>query len=151
GAHLFRYPVEAAVTCDDTVTEDHSGPLTVTAGTTCIEGAAVEGPVTVAEGAGLQLTGAFVRGPVTAAGAEVISIQDSEIRGPVSLTGTTGSVEISGSTVSGPLTIDDTADGVTPILTASRVEGPLSCTGNAVAPDDDGVPNTVRGPATGDC
>ncbi|GAA4525397.1 hypothetical protein GCM10023160_18370 [Brachybacterium paraconglomeratum] len=151
GAHLFRYPVEAAVTCDDTVTEDHSGPLTVTAGTTCIEDAAVEGPVTVAEGAGLQLTGAFVRGPVTAAGAEVISIQDSEIRGPVSLTGTTGSVEISGSTVSGPLTIDDTADGVTPILTASRVEGPLSCTGNAVAPDDDGVPNTVRGPATGDC
>ncbi|MGO1226795.1 MAG: hypothetical protein ACTMII_04265 [Brachybacterium sp.] len=151
GAHLFRYNVEAAVTCDETLTEDHSGSLTVTEGTTCIEGATVRGAVSVAEGAGLQLTDAAVRGPITSTGAEVISIQASEIRGPVSISGTTGLLEIRGSTISGPLTIDGTTEGVTPILTDSRVEGPLSCTGNAVALDDDGAPNTVRGPATGDC
>lgn len=151
GAHLFRYNVEAEVVCDTTLTEDHDGSLTITEGVTCVDGATVRGPVTVAEGAGLQLTDATVRGPLSTTGAATVSIQASEIRGPVTLHGTTDLLEIRDATLSGPVTMTDTAETVNPVISGSRINGPLACSGNATPPIDDGAANTVRGAATGDC
>jgi hypothetical protein len=50
------------------------------------------------------------------------------VDGPVSLTGNAGTV-----------------------VTATTVGGPLACTGNTPAPSNNGLPDTVGGPAAGQC
>lgn len=152
GAHLFRYNVQPAVAqCDTTITEDHTGPLTITERITCVEGASVRGPIQVTDGAGLRLVNAEIRGPITATGAAEVTILDSDIRGPVTITGTTASVEIRSSTIAGPVRVTGSGEGVTPVIAGNQITGPLACSGNASAPENDGAANTVRGPVSGQC
>jgi len=142
---------QLARTCTSTVSGPHAGSLEVT-GTTCLDGATVEGPVTVHEGGSLLALGSSISGPVTARSAGAVHLFESTVTGPVTVTGTTGSVAVVDSTIIGPATLRNNATGdVEPIVAASTVDGPLSCTGNSPAPIDLGAPNSVTGPATGQC
>lgn len=122
-AHLL------GVTCTNTVSGVRSGPLIVTEGVTCVDGATIEGTITVHEGAGLAVMNSTVRGRVSTAGAAMVVLVESVLHGSVSVTGSTGRVLIAGNSVSGN----------------------LSCAGNDPAPDAGSRPNAVHGATSGQC
>ncbi|MEV0881445.1 S8 family serine peptidase [Micromonospora echinofusca] len=153
---LVTLPVTLEVTdqtCTQVVSGERRGPLLVGAGVACLApGAAVSGPVSVGRGAGLIALDADVVGPVTATGASVVELTRSRIDGPLSVTGVTGRVLIAGTRVTGPVGVVDSRTGDTPVvLSGNRIDGPLRCVGNQPPPVDGGVPNTVGGPASGQC
>jgi O-glycosyl hydrolase len=139
--------------CGAAVAGTHTGPLTVRSGTTCLAGGAeVTGPVTVRSGASLVAAGATVDGPVVTGGAATVRLVGTAITGPVRVSGATDQVLISGTHVTGPLTITDSGTGFAPIVVSGNtVEGPLACSGNSPAPVNEGVPNTVTGATRGQC
>jgi hypothetical protein len=165
--------------CTETVTGTVSGPLQIGAGVTCINGGTVAGPVSVSAGAVVRLTGATIYGPLTAEGAAQVKACDSTIAGPVSvsgsggsvligsasgspacggnvilgpvtLTGNSGSVELGANTISGQVTLSGNG-GPAAVVAANTIGGPLSCEANSAEPTDNGNPNTVQGPALGQC
>ncbi len=142
---------QLARTCTSTVTGRHNGPLAVS-GVTCLDGATVSGPVTVAAGASLLSLDSTIAGPLSAAGASAVHLYTTTVRGPVSISGASGSVAVVDSTVRGPVSLaNNTTGDIEPIVARSTVNGPLACSGNVPAPIDLGAPNTVRGPASGQC
>jgi arabinogalactan endo-1,4-beta-galactosidase len=145
-----------APACDATVTGAHYGPLALGSGTTCLaDDARVYGPVNVADGAGLVIDDAQVKGPVTATGAAVVLLCAADVSGPLTLTGgssiTLGNpaTGCAPNQVSGPVTVTDTTGWN--VIAGNEIEGPLSCTGNEPEPVDNGSPNEVRGPKSGQC
>jgi hypothetical protein len=85
---LVGVPVTLTVTdqtCDRTVTGNHSEPVFVSGGLTCLaHGSAVSAPVTVAAGASLFVWGFTVDEPVLAEGAVRVELSWSTVVGPVS-------------------------------------------------------------------
>ena len=153
---LVTLPVTLEVTdqtCGQVVSGERRGPLPVRAGVTCLApGATVFGPVNVEKGAGLIALDAAVSGPVTATGATVVELTGSRVDGPLSVTGVTGRVLISGTRVTGPVSVVDSRTGDTPVVVSgNRIDGPLRCVGNQPPPVDNGVANTVSGPTSGQC
>jgi arabinogalactan endo-1,4-beta-galactosidase len=143
-----------AAACDRVLT-GRQRRVTVSSGVTCLDGATVTGAVTVLSGAGLQVTGGRITGPVTAHGAAVVSLCGVQVTGPVTLV--SGSSVTVGNPVlgclpnpvSGPVTVAAT-DGWD-VIAGNSIIGPLSCLGNDPAPVNNGYPNTVLGPKTGQC
>jgi hexosaminidase len=161
--------------CTTMVTGTHQGPLTVSSGVACFDGATVSGSVTVAAGAGLYASGSEIRGPVTASGAGNVLLCGTTVSGPVSLTGGTrvwlgnqngecapttvggplrvsgsvGQVTIDGSTVAGPVVLQNNTGST--VVSGNHISGPLSCTGNSPAPTNAGQANSVSGPKSGQC
>jgi len=115
--------------CNATVSGYHEGPLTVSAGTTCLEDAHVGGPLRVGAGASVVVERSVVDGPVRAVGAGSVALRSTQVGGPVQVSGSTGRVALAGLTIGGP----------------------LDCTGNAFAPVDEGAPSEIAGPARGQC
>lgn len=121
-------PDGAPATCDKTVTGEHSGPLEIGAGTTCLEQAEVRGPVQITPGAQVLIHDSTISGPVTSLGAEGVHIDNSTIEGPLSLQGTTGALTVQQSTVTGPVDLAQNQPGPLGIhLTETHIEGPLRC------------------------
>lgn len=153
------HPVDATLTvrepvsCDRELTGTHFGPLRVTDGTTCVaDGASMFGPVTVRAGAGLVIGDATVIGPVTATGAGRVELVGGRVFGPVTAQDGTGDVTLRNTRVTGPVRLVDNATGDIPtIVSGNTIDGPLSCVGNDPAPVDEGVPNQVAGPTSGQC
>jgi hypothetical protein len=164
--------------CAQVVTGTHNGPLTAGAGGLCLDGATVNGPVTVTGGGRLVVQNSKISGPVSASGASVVALCDASVSGPVtvrdtadnvsigdttrgcdpdtitgplSVTGTQGHVVIDRAAVGGPATITGTASSAAAVLAGVAVHGPLSCSGNAAFPTDSGVASTVTGPSRGQC
>ena len=152
------------------------GGLTVAAGqTACLTGAQVHGPVTVKSGGNLVAGGSSMEGPVRATGAVSVRLCSSAVQGPVrveqstgpvvvgdgggcgantvdgpvSLEQDTGGVTLTGNVIHGPVSLSQDGGGVT--VSANAISGPLSCADNLTPPDDAGQPNSVAGPATGEC
>jgi subtilisin family serine protease len=153
---LVGVPVTVTVTeqtCDRTITGSHDQPVRVSGGLTCFAfGSVVTGPVTVAAGGSLHATGATVVGPVFATGAARVSLSTSVLEGAVFLRGGTVEVTVTGNQITGPVSLVDNHTGLMPIVVAGNtIDGPLGCTGNQPPPVNDGAPNTVLGPATGQC
>lgn len=162
---------QAGPQCTTTITGTYRKPLVVSAGLTCLENATVHGPVTVRPGASLvvtggsisgpvsalrpvlfELDGAVVSGPVTVTGATgAVEINRGKVTGPVSLTGNSGGVRVDTVTINGPVTLTGNTGTQPVVIAANTIGGPLGCTGNTPAPGNDNRPNTVRGPATGQC
>ncbi|MFC0862574.1 ExeM/NucH family extracellular endonuclease [Sphaerimonospora cavernae] len=139
--------VQSLPACTKTIGGKHSGPLTVSSGITCLDGATVSGGVTVRPGAGLFTTGSRISGPITASQAGQVALLRTTISGPVTITGS-GEVTLDGLTISGPVRLNDNR---APVVAGNRISGPLSCTGNSPAPINNDRPNTVSGPKTGQC
>jgi hypothetical protein len=153
---LVGVPVTVTVTdqtCTRTITGTHFGPVTVSSGLMCLaHGSVVTGPVRVAAGASLHASGATVIGPVSAQGAARVELLRTVIVGPVFLHGGTTLVVLAGNRVTGPVSLVDNVTGQAPVVVSGNtVVGPLACTGNEPPPVNDGQPNTVLGPATGQC
>ncbi|MFG1944281.1 M64 family metallopeptidase [Nonomuraea sp. NPDC048826] len=133
--------------CTRTITGEHRGPLTVTGGVTCLDGARVTGPVVVAPGASLVVTGGRITGTLTASRAAAVHLLGTRLDGAAGAD-RTGSLQIVSADLRGAvlLTRNDA-----PILSGSTVKGALACSGNTPAPADLGVPNTLRGAGAGQC
>jgi glucosylceramidase len=139
--------------CTTAVTGERTARLAVDSGVTCLaEGARIDGPVTVSAGASLVATGATISGLVSATGAATVRLVGSTMTAPVSVSGTTDRVLIAGSRLTGPVSVSGAATGFAPVLmSGNTVRGTLACEGNSPAPTNEGIPNTVTGPATGQC
>jgi hypothetical protein len=179
--NTFPVIAQVVVSCTETVSGTVPGPLRIGAGVTCINGGTVAGPVSISAGAIVVLTGATIYGPLNAEGAAQIAVCDSRIAGPVSvrgssgsvligsaatggslpcggnvilgpvtLTGNSGSVELGANTIAGQVTLTGNG-GPAAIVAANTIAGPLSCAANNAEPTDNGQPNTVHGPASGQC
>ncbi|SCF24181.1 Zinc carboxypeptidase [Micromonospora viridifaciens] len=132
-----------------TLTGKHNGKLVIS-GFACLKDATVTGPVRVQPGATLIATGSTFTGPVEATGAAGVFLTDSKVVGPVRVTGTTGPVVVVDTTVEGPVVVSDNR-GNAPLVAANTVTGPLECTGNAAAPVNIEVANSVQGPKRDQC
>ncbi|MCO1577389.1 GH92 family glycosyl hydrolase [Crossiella sp. SN42] len=140
-----------AAKADKEITGKHEGPLTVTGGVTELRDAEVTGPVTVAPGATLRAYGSTISGPLTATGAGAVILFGSKVSGPLSVTGTTGELSIETTRIEGPVTLVGNTAEQAPVLSASGVQGPITCASNNPAPVDNGFDNTGEGPRTGQC
>lgn len=138
----------ASPECTETVNGTVRGPLKVDSGVTCLSGATVKGPVTVRSGAALHAVDSTISGPVATNGAEAVVLQEVQIGGPLAVSHVTGEVSVERTTVKGPVAL---TQNQAPVIAAGSVGGPLSCSRNAVAPTDNGVPNSVKGPTSGQC
>jgi hypothetical protein len=93
-----------------------------------------------------------VVGQVRAAGAASVELYGSTVVGPVSLRDGTSQVVVIANRISGPVTLERNHTGALPIVVAANtVTGPLRCTGNEPPPVNNGQPNTVDGPKSGQC
>lgn len=151
-----EFVVRAAVECTRVIDGQHTGPLHVATGVTCLEpGATITGPVSVLAGAKLYADGTRFHGPVSAQSAAVVRLCGSTVTGPVTLTDgeavTLGDPEIGcdSNQITGPVRITGT-DGPT-VVAGNRVTGPLVCSDNDPAPVNRGVANSVTGPRSGQC
>jgi hexosaminidase len=141
--------------CTTMLTGARSGPLTVSSGVACLDGATISGPVSVTGGAGIYLTGSTVSGPVSASGAGNVLLCGTTVSGPVSVTGKTrvwignAAGDCAPSTVSGPVSLRNNTGST--VVSGNRINGPLSCSGNTPAPTNAGRPNSVSGPKSGQC
>jgi hypothetical protein len=141
--------------CTKTITRTLLGALTVSSGTTCINGALVVGKVTVKPGAGLVITNGSLVGTLTTTGAKEVTICGSGLIAAVSIAGSSavrlgdpvagcaanallGSVKVTGTV--GPT-----------VIGGNLIIGPLACTGNIPPPTNHGAPNQVFGRKTGQC
>ncbi|MDG4768603.1 ExeM/NucH family extracellular endonuclease [Solwaraspora sp. WMMD406] len=160
-------------TCDETITGRYDGELIVKAGLTyCLESATVNGPVTVRPGAVLLATDGAINGPLIANRPESISfvgtsisgpltllratgavdIVGATIRGPVEVTGGDGGLRIDGADISGPVSLVNNKHDEAPVVVAGNtIRGPIHCQGNSPKPVNEDRPNTVHGPASGQC
>jgi hypothetical protein len=153
---LVGVPISLTVTdetCDNTITGAHVGTLRALTGLTCLAyGSTVTGAVRVGGGASLFATGTSVVGPVTATASASVEISGSSLIGPVAIRSVTTTVVLSGNTIVGPVQVEGNHTAPTPIVVSGNdVDGPLSCSSNDPPPVNDGVPNSVTGPATGQC
>lgn len=113
--------------CTETITGEHRGPVTISAGTVCIQDADLRGPVDIEAGASMQMSDSTLRGPLRAAGAEDVVLSGNDIAGALHITGSTGVVQ----------------------LHDNAINGSLACSGNDTEPS--GSENTIRGAAGGQC
>jgi hexosaminidase len=67
----------------------------------------------------------------------------------VKVSGSTGQVTIDGTTIAGPLVVQNNTGST--VVSDNHISGPLSCTGNSPAPTNAGHPNTASGPKSGQC
>ncbi|WP_018216418.1 GH92 family glycosyl hydrolase [Salinispora vitiensis] len=134
--------------CTKTVNGTITGPLKVDSGVTCLSEATVNGPVTVRSGAALHAVASTISGPIAANGAEAVVLREVQLGGALAVSQVTGEVSIERTTVGGSAVL---TQNQAPVIAAASVGGPLSCSRNTVAPTDNGVPNSVRGPTSGQC
>lgn len=157
--------LEKGVTCLTNATLH--GNLSIGLGATVVvSGSRLDGGVT-AQGTGtFSMCGSTVNGPLSiraatgfvlvgAAGAQ--SCGANTIAGPVELSGNGAGVELGANTIAAAVTVSNNAGATSGLGAAgtriygNQIAGPLSCSGNVPAPTDDSQPNTVGGPATGQC
>ncbi|MEV0804879.1 ExeM/NucH family extracellular endonuclease [Micromonospora sp. NPDC050200] len=162
---------QAGLQCTTTITGNYAKSLVVTAGLTCLENATIGGSVTVNPGASLVVTGGTIGGSVYATRPVLFDLTDATVGGPVTVSGATGGLKISRGKVKGPVSVSSNSGGVRietvtiggavtvtgntgsqpVVVTANIISGPLGCSGNDPAPVNESRPNTVKGPATGQC
>lgn len=112
-------------TCTTTITGNHSTPITVSSGLTCLVNATQAGQVTVAAGAALSVTGSTISGSVTATNPAGITYCGSTQSGNLTVTGATGPVVLGGALPDGPCA----ADTISGSVTVTGASAPVTVTG----------------------
>ncbi|MFC5832247.1 M64 family metallopeptidase [Nonomuraea insulae] len=125
--------------CTRTVTGVHRGPLTVTGGVTCLDGAQVTGAVTVRPGASLVVDGGRITGTLTAVRPAEVHLLGARVTGALAVSGA-GNLTIVGADLRGAALL---SGNTAPILSGTTVKGALACPGDT--PVDLGVPNKGAG------
>lgn len=149
--------------CTDTITGSHNGTLRITSGVTCLDGASVNGRVTVSSGASLVAIDSSISGGLRITGADAVQLFDTTVNGATTIVGTTTDVTTAGNRFNGDVTLSDNAQVQAnqqfaefgyvygPILAGNTVNGDLICTGNSAPARDFEAPNTINGNQEGDC
>ncbi|MDQ4069441.1 MAG: hypothetical protein M3203_08225 [Actinomycetota bacterium] len=175
------YTPSSSFVCTTTITGEVGNVVVPSGSVTCINGGFVTGSITVERGGSLVLNGARVMGGITSQGSTGIRICGSQITGPrtsVSISGTAGpviigdgtpacprndisgsvrlennhSVELDTNRVSGNVALIGTSGSpVAPVVAANQITGGLDCFDNVPPPTNEGRPNAVVGPRTGQC
>jgi predicted alpha-1,2-mannosidase len=135
--------------CTAVITNHHDGPLTVSSGVTCLDGATIVGPVRVLAGAALHAADTTIDGPLRTNGAAAVVLTRSTVTGPTEILQSTGEVSIEASVLGGPLTLTGNTGGT--VVAATAIAGPMQCTANSPPPTDNGLANQVAGPMRGQC
>lgn len=144
-----------APACDETVSGRHLGPLTIDSGVTCIEQAAITGPVTVRPGASVVVSMGRITGPLTSQGDGVVVVCGTRVTGPLTVQGASSTtlgnpaVRCEPNTVLGPVSVTGVSGWN--VIAGNQITGPLSCSGNDPAPVNNGSANTTTGPKSGQC
>ena len=152
---LFKATVlpGASPACTTTITGKRKTGLVVESGVTCIDGAKIDGPVTVRPGASLVVSdGSELNRGLSAVDAAVVHVFGATVNRDSQITGTTGDVIVAGSEFLGKLIVSDnqgSSYGVA--LVGNRVGDKLHCTGNDPGVTDFDAPNDVGQKATGQC
>lgn len=112
--------------CAVNLTGVHNGPLNVDATGTCLNGATVNGPVTVTAGGILVAGNSTIHGPIRADGANTVTLCGTVVDGPVTAVRTSGALTLGDSTracspntIRGPLTLSSNFGLVTVDPTSS--------------------------------
>lgn len=149
--------------CTVTVSGRHRGRLVVTEGVTCLDGAQVNGGVTVRPGGSLVASASTLGGGLVTREADTVQLFGTTVHGRTRIAGTTADVTTAGSTFDGPLTLSGNHQvnvnerfrefgyEYGPIMVGNTVHGRLACSGNSADVTDFGGRNTIRGPATDQC
>jgi hypothetical protein len=145
--------------CTSTITGVRDGRLVVSSGVTCLDGATMNGGITIRGGASLVVSGGTINGELTAVGAAAVQLFGTSVNGSTSITGTSADVTIAGARFTGDVTLSGNTQvsansqygDYGPILSGSRIGGDLSCSGNNTDVDDFGAGNSVNGTKTGQC
>jgi hypothetical protein len=110
----------------------------------------VNGTTTIENGGGKVLIGAAVDdGSTGCAG--------NTLHGGVTISSNVAGIELESDWITGPVTLVGNegaafeGSDVGAEIELNRISGPLTCASNSPAPVDDGLPNTVTGPETGQC
>jgi IgA Peptidase M64 len=106
-AKQFFVTVMPEPECTTTVFDTRAGDLSVGSGTTCIDGARIDGSVTVSEGARVVATNATIRGSLAAEGASSVELVGTTILGGLHIAGTTGSLTLFGTSVDGDVVLEN--------------------------------------------
>ena len=138
--------------CTKVITGRHDQPLTIGAGVTCLDQAAISGPVAVTPGAIVSIQASTLGGPLSARSPARLAMCGSTVSGPASVTGAAGPVLVGGvsgtscpaDTITGLITLTGDSGGVT--LGGATISGPAHITGNAGPVIVTG--NTISGPAS---
>ncbi len=139
-----------APACTTTVTGKVSG-LSVSKGVTCLVGATVAGSAIVSPGASLYAYDSTIAGSFFATGAKELVLRNSTIGGAASITGTSAELALEDTKIGGAALLTANSGDPAPLIAGSTVGGPLACVLNHPAPVNNGLANTVRGPAAGQC
>jgi hypothetical protein len=149
--------------CTDTITGDRPGRLRVTGGVVCLDGASVNGVVTVADGASLLATNSTINGGLISSDAEAVQVFGTTVNGATHIADTEIDVTTAGNTFNGSITLTGNNQAQAndqffqfgyeygPILAGNEINGTLECTGNSAPARDFEAPNTISGAAGGDC
>ena len=123
--------------CTSTITGTH-GSITVASGTTCVEGATINGGISVAKGATLDLENATVKGSISAGSPAGLRICGSHT-GSITVSGATGLVRIGdpssncpANTVAGSILAANNKAGL--IIVDNTVSGSVTAVGNTGSP-----------------
>ncbi|MEV4570042.1 M64 family metallopeptidase [Nonomuraea sp. NPDC049419] len=127
--------------CTRTIKGAHRGPLTVTGGVTCLDGAEVTGTVTVGKGASLVASGGRITGAVSADRPAEVHLLGTRVSGALAVHGA-ANLAVVGADLRGAALLTGLKGGAA-VLSGSTVKGALACSGGT--PADLGVPNTVKG------
>jgi glucosylceramidase len=139
--------------CTTSIAGPRTGPLTVDSGVTCLaQGSRIAGPISVRSGGSLVAVDASVDGPVAASDAATVRLVGTTVRGPVRVSDVTERLLISQSEITGPVAVTGVQTGYAPVaISGNTIGGPLSCEDNSPSPVNEGKPNAVVGPTSGQC
>jgi len=151
--------------CNTTITGTVNGGLTVSDSDSCIlDGATIHGGIDMTNGSLLVCNNTTIDGGINATGGSSLEVgggggveaddglplsgpcSGNLINGHTTVSGV-GSVEFDTNTMNGGADLDNNG----PVeVEANDIQGPLNCSGNTSVTND-GQPNSVTGPETGQC
>jgi hypothetical protein len=161
----FRATVlpKSSPACTTTITGTRSGRLNVNSGVTCIDGATLNGGVTVKAGASLVVSrDSTIHGGIKATGADVVQVFGANVTGDTTISGTTSDLILAGSTFTGTVTLTgNTSSDITilsgetrnygVIVIGNQIGQDLACSANSPLVNYFDAPNPVAGAMTGQC
>ncbi len=148
--------------CTETLTGSYVR-LRVSEGVVCLDGAHVDGGVSVIEGASLVAKDSTIVGEFNARGAVTVQLFGTTVTGRTHITGTTSDVTAAGNTFRALVVLTDNTQvqanerfaqygyETGPILVGNSFGENLRCSGSNAPARDFGASNTLVGKAGGDC
>jgi hypothetical protein len=168
-------PCNPNFTPTKTITTNVPGNLTVS-GATVINGVTVGGNVIVQPGADVLIKHSTINGGLSSNGAHSLTLSDSTVKGGTTVTNSTGpvligqdsnqgctgntlrtltvdgnkgGVKVAGNLTSGSVRVSNNTGGTS--IEGNTIGGGLDCPGNNPAATNNGNPNSVSGPRSGQC